>query len=124
MTTARKQKSLAILVNSAPYDRRVARSDIDFALAAAALDFDLQVFFSGNSLLQLVAQRDPAPALLPRGYRAWAALPDLADVQIFAEQDWLDYCEAQGMKLVMSVTGLKPSEMSQAWRNCRLAMVL
>jgi len=118
------QASLALIVASPPYQHRVARADIDFALAAAALDFELLVFFSGSSIMQLAAERSTGNAMLPAGYRAWAALPDLAEVRVYADRQWLEFCAASGIDLVMPVEALSASRMKQAWRNCRHVMVL
>lgn len=116
--------SLALIVQSAPYKARIARSDLDIALAAAALDFNISIYFQGASVLQLLAQRSVSEARLPKGYRAWAALPELADTRIFAEQKWLDLCLSDGMELVLQAEALSESEMKVSWRNCDHVMVL
>ena len=116
--------SLALIVSSKPYEQRVARANIDLALAAAALDFELRVYFSGRSIFQLAAERKVENALLPAGYRAWAALPGLAEVSIYVEQRWLDFCVANAVKLLLPVEALDSSGMKRSWRNCRHVMVL
>jgi sulfur relay (sulfurtransferase) DsrF/TusC family protein len=116
--------SLALIVQSAPYRDRVARSDVDIALAAAALDFDIRIYFQGYSVMQLAARRNASKALLPKGYRAWAALPDLAGARIFAEQKWLDLCLAAGLELVLPVESLGAAEMKRSWRTCDHVLVL
>jgi sulfur relay (sulfurtransferase) DsrF/TusC family protein len=121
---AQSHCSLALIVNSQPYEHRVARANIDLALAAAAFDFEIQVYFTGSSILQLGAERNTGGAMLPPGYRAWAALPELAETSFYAEQGWLDFCVDNGVKLLMPVEALSSSRMKQAWRNCRHVMVL
>jgi len=121
---ALQSPSLAIIVRNAPYRERIARADLDFALAAAALDFSVRVFFQGHSVMQLVAQRDVSEAMLPSGYRAWAALPELADARVFAESSWLDTCLLRGITLEMPVEALSPSQMEISWRGCDHALVL
>lgn len=116
--------SLALIVQSAPYKDRVARTDLDIALAAAALDFTISVYFQGHSVLQLAAQRNASDALLPAGYRAWAALPDLADARIFAEQNWLDLCRVAELELLLPVEALGEAAMRRSWRNCDHVLVL
>jgi len=116
--------SLALIVQAAPYRRRVARSDVDIALAAAALDFNIRVYFQGWSVMQLAARRNAAKALLPDGYRAWAALPDLADARIFAERKWLDFCHAAELGLILPVEALGGAEMKRSWRDCDHVLVL
>ena len=116
--------SLALIISSQPYSNRSARSDMDVALAAAALDFRLEVFFLGSAVLQLAEEKEPQGALLPPGYRAWASLPELAQIHVCAEKYWIDYCDHKGIVLLMPVEALRESQMRRAWRQCRHAWVL
>jgi sulfur relay (sulfurtransferase) DsrF/TusC family protein len=120
---SRADRRLALIVRGAPYGRRAPRADLDLALAAAALDFELEIYFIGESLLQLAAERDGAAAYLPPGYRAWAALPDLCEVRMFAESEWVQRCERSGITLAVPVEGLDPDRMRSSWRTCRQALV-
>ena len=124
MMPARHSSSLALIVRGAPYERRVARSDLDIALAAAALDITISVYFQGCSVMQLAAKRNVSEALLPAGYRAWAALPDLSGARIYAEQNWLDLCRTAGLDLVLPVTAMSEPDMKRYWRNCDHVLVL
>ena len=115
---------LALIVRGHPWHHRAARADLDLALAAAAMDFGLEVFFLGGALMQLAADRDSEAAMLPPGYRAWAALPDLAELRIFAEREWLERCERAAIPLVLPVQALSADEMRAKWRRCRHALVV
>ncbi len=115
---------ICLMVRSRPYEHRAARADLDFALAAAALDFRLDVYFLGSALMQLAAERETVPAMLPVGYRSWAALPDLAEVRLHAQQEWLDRCECHGIRLLLPVRALSADQMKQNWRGCRHALVI
>lgn len=117
-------RSLALIVRGLPYARRAPRADLDLALAAAALDFRLEVYFVGPALLQLAADRGGAAAQLPPGYRAWAALPELADVRLFGEHEWLRRCEDHGIELFLPVAGLQEGQMRAGWRQCRTTLVV
>lgn len=121
---ARPVNSLALLVQSRPYENRAARANLDLALAAAAMDIELYVYFTGAAILQLASRRDCEIALLPPGYRAWAALPELAETGIYGEQAWLDYCELMKTELVLPVRALSQAEMATSWRQHDLAMVI
>jgi sulfur relay (sulfurtransferase) DsrF/TusC family protein len=118
------ERRLALIVRGAPYGRRAPRADLDLALAAAALDFELEVYFVGEALLQLAAERDGTAAWLPPGYRAWAALPDLSEVRMYGELEWLQKCERSGIELAVPVKGLDPDQMRSGWRSCRHALVV
>ncbi len=116
--------SLALIFRAAPYGGRAPRADLDLALAAAALDRAVEIYLLGPALLQLAASRSPEAAELPAGYRAWAALPELGDVTLFAEQDWIDRCGEAGIDLLLPVRGLDPDELAIRWRRCRQALVV
>ncbi|NND56106.1 MAG: hypothetical protein HKN57_02545 [Xanthomonadales bacterium] len=120
----RAHASLAVIMDSAPYQSRAARDDVDFVLAAAALDFELRIYFPGPAILQLAADRDASGALLPGGYRAWAALPDLSPARIFAEKKWAEFCANRGLDLVLPFETLNAEQMKQSWRLCDHAVVL
>ncbi len=116
--------SLALLVQGRPYRNRASRADVDLALAAAAMDFELCVYFSGAAILQLAARRDCGTALLPPGYRAWAALPELAETVIFGEKAWVDYCRQMNIELVLPARALSPPEFRVRWRRHDQALVV
>ena len=112
-------RSLALILRGLPYHGRAPRADLDMALAAAALDREVEIYLLGPALLQLAAQRAPEAAELPVGYRAWAALPELGEVTLFAEQGWVDRCAEAGIELLLPVQGLAPDELAKRWRRCR-----
>jgi len=121
---ATHSSTLALFIQGAPYENRVARAEVDLALAAAALDFDIRVYFPGHSAMQLVAHRNASKAQLPAGYRAWAALPDLAHSRIFVEQEWLDFCTERNLALVVPVESLDAQAFRDSWRDCDHVMVI
>ena len=119
-----RDRSLALIVRRWPYSGRAARAEVDLALAAATLDFRLEVYFLGAALLQLAVGRDSSAALLPAGYRAWAALPELAPTALFAERDWLKRCERDALTLMLPVQALSAADMQSRWRGCGHCLVL
>lgn len=121
---AGRAPSLALIIQNAPYRNRVARADIDFALAAATLDFDIRVYLPGLASMQLVTRRNAAEASLPAGYRAWAALRDLAKTRLFIEQRWFDLCQVRGLELLAQVEPMSAVTMRRSWRTCDHVLVL
>jgi len=113
-----------LLMRSEAYAHRSARADVDIALAAAALDMGVEVYFLDDAVTQLAAGRDPGPALLPPGYRSWAGLPELGDARLFAEQGWLERCEQIGLRLSMDVEALDRDALLARWRQCSHTLVL
>jgi sulfur relay (sulfurtransferase) DsrF/TusC family protein len=120
---AAESRRLALIVRNPPWGRRAARSDVDPALAAAAMDFRLEVYLLGAALMQLAAERDSSNAMLPAGYRAWAALPDLAEVTFFAEREWLKRCDRAAIRLLLPVQALSAEAMQSGWRACDFVWV-
>jgi len=116
--------SLALVVRNPPWGRRAARADVDVALAAAAMEFRLEVYLLGAALLQIAAERDSSEALLPAGYRAWSALPELSEVEFFGEREWLERCERASIRLLLPVQSLSAEAMQSGWRRCQHVWVL
>lgn len=115
---------LALLVSRGPFSSRDARAELDVALAAAALDRRLELFFVGEGLLQLARERDAGPALLPPGARGWAALPELGEVRAFAAAADLRRCERLGIGLLLPVEALPAEQLRRRWRRAAQALVL
>jgi tRNA 2-thiouridine synthesizing protein C len=115
---------LALLITTPPYGDRDPRAQLDVALAAAALDRRLELFFLGDGLLQIVRERDPRSALLSPGYRGWAALPDLAETRWYAEREALGGFAERGVALLVPVEPLPAAELARRWRRAPHAMVL
>lgn len=115
---------MGLIVRHPPWHHRAARADVDLALAAAAMDFQIEVYFLGSALLQLTAERDSRMALLPTGYRAWVSLPGLTDARVYAEQAWLDVCARRGIPLLLDPDPLSPAAMRDSWRRCRHVLVV
>jgi sulfur relay (sulfurtransferase) DsrF/TusC family protein len=118
------RRSLALLVRTPPYRSREPRAELDVALAALTLDFELEVYFLGDALLQLAANKDGGDAGLPAGYKAWAALSELGTVRLFGESGWLRRCERLGTDLLLQVDGLGAARMKTRWRACDRVIVL
>lgn len=115
---------LALLVRTPPGSSRESRAEVDLAMAALSMDFKVEVYFTGDAILQLAAEKDGAGARLPRGYRAWSALPELGDVRVYAEAGWISRLERLGVELLMPVEGLGFAQMKRRWRRCGQVMVL
>lgn len=115
---------LALLVRTGAYSSRESRAEADVALAALSLDFDVEIYFTGDAILQLAEDKAAAGAGLPAGYKAWSALPDLGSVQVFAESSWVGRCQRLGIGLILPVAGLGMASMKQRWRRCDHVVVL
>jgi hypothetical protein len=72
----------------------------------------------------VAAGRDGAAALLPAGYRAWAALPELTALRAYAERAWLERCARDSIDLLLPVQALDAAGMKARWRECRHVLLL
>lgn len=116
--------TLALLITAPPYAGREARAELDVALAAAAMDCELEIYWFGDALLQLAAHRHRADALLPPGLKGWAALPEMGEAQSFAEAAAWSRCRDLGLHLSLSLELLGEQEFKQRWRSCQHVMVI
>jgi hypothetical protein len=116
--------AIGLVLRSGPYQQRCARSQLDLALVAAALDQPLRLYFLGHSVLQLLGAREPRAALLPPGYRGWASLPQLTSVTAFADRNWIDWLVQVGVESVLALEPATRQEMQADWRACRKVLVL
>lgn len=117
-------KPLALVVRQAPYAQRSARSQLDFALAAAALELPLEVYFLGEGVWQLVTEREASAAGLPRGLKGWAAIATMTEVSFFGESDQLQLMQDNGVETLVPVEGLTGFKMANRWQSCSQVLSL
>lgn len=115
---------LALIVRQAPYAQRSPRAQLDVALAAASLGLPLEIYFLGDAIWQLVTGSDPQPALLPRGLKGWAAIPDMTQARFFAEQESCTRMANAGAECAVTLEAHDIASMSRRWRACRQVMAL
>lgn len=80
---------IGLVVRSAPYCGRSGRDQLDLALAAASMGYELELFFTGTGALQLLPGQDPEAAGLPPGIRGWPSLAELGPVSAWVLEDQL-----------------------------------
>lgn len=115
---------VGLVVRSGPYQQRSARSQLDVALVAAALEAPLRLYFLGSAALQLAGERDARNAGLPAGYRGWASLTGLTGVSGFVEAAWLERLLELGTGPLLPVKARSKAEMRADWQNCARLLVL
>ena len=117
-------QTLALIVRQAPYTQRSARAQLDFALAAATLELPLEIYFIGDAAWQLVRDREPEAAGLPRGLKGWAAISTMTRISFFAEPARVKALREHGAATVVDLEGVDLPDMSDRWRQCRQVMSL
>ncbi len=118
---------LGLLIRSAPYAQRSPRTQLDVALLAATLDFELRLFFSGASVMQLVPRSSTVAAQLPPAYRAWGSLPDLletSELKAYAEREWLERLQLLQLHPCLPLRASTFALMRHEWEACDRVMVL
>lgn len=115
---------ICLLVTAAPFAGRESRAELDVAMAAAAMDYRLEVYFLGDALMQLAREVRGAAALLPPGLKGWSALPELGEVSIFAEQSQLARLEDLGIATAVEILALDENSMRTRWREAAKVMVI
>lgn len=114
---------LALVVRSAPWAERSGREALDLALSALTMDIPVKVFFIGDGLLQLVADRDPSGAGLPPGQKAWAGLEAMGDIDFFADAGALETLSEAGLALVLTPLPVGPGGMPSLQANHQVLVV-
>ena len=122
--SSRNTNRLGLVIRQAPYAQPAPRSQLDMALAAASLEMPLDIFFLGDGVWQLAANRDPAAADLPAGLKGWAAVPDLTDSRFYVHQASHDRFTQLGGKTIVPVTALSGPAIAERWRACSRVMSL
>jgi hypothetical protein len=115
---------IGLVVRSAPYLQRSARSQLDVALVAAALEAPLRLYFLADAALQLAGERDARNAGLPAGYRGWASLTEMTRVSAFIEPGWLERMAELGITLLLPVKIRSKDQMRADWHKCARILVL
>ena len=112
---------LALVVRSDPLADRSARAQLDVALAAAAMDVPLEVYFVGAGARHLLPASSAAGAGLPSAQRAWPALAGLTAVSAWAEPGIAEDATPHGD---WGVRPLALADMAERWSACRWVLVL
>lgn len=116
-----------LIIRSLAYEHRSARSQLDVAMLAASLDFELRLYFMGEAVMQLAPRDDYHSAMLPAGYRAWASLPELieqAGLHAFAEPGWLAKMQKNKIKPCLDLLPADAVQMRKDWARCDRVLML
>jgi len=118
------KQTIGLVIRTGPYQQRSARSQLDVALVAAALERPLRLYFLGQAVFQLVERRNLDEASLPPGYRAWGSLPGLTEVTAFAEPAWLEHAKLPGQNPVLPAAPMVLAQMRLDWQACDKLLIL
>ena len=117
-------RRLGLLVRQPPWGGRSGRDQLDLAMAAAALEIELELFFIGDGVLQLLDQRQPLAAQLPSTHLGWRALSELTRVQAYAQSGFLSAPLEDEARLLPGLQFLDTGAMHALQGRCDRVLVL
>ena len=118
------EKVVGLVIRSAPGTGPSSRDQLDVALSAASLGYELELFFTSQGIQQLVAGADDLPGGFPIGHKGWKALSGLTDVLAWADPSTLAFLGESGNHLLLSVEPLNPCDFARRLDRCDHALVI
>ena len=115
--------TIGLVVRSGPFQGRSSRDQLDLALAAASLNFHLELFFIGDGVLQLLANRDVSAGQLPGGLKGWKSLPEIASVNAWTADDVPESHVIKGAHALLDVSVVSTLEMARRLAHCDRVLV-
>ena len=113
---------IGLLIRSGPVAGRFSREQLDIALSAASLGYELELFFQGAGVMQLAAENESDDHL--GGHKGWKALPGLSEVTAWMSEKSLSELRESGIKLMLDVEIAEPADMADRLARCNQAMVI
>ncbi|MBD1575960.1 MULTISPECIES: sulfurtransferase complex subunit TusC [Vibrio] len=110
---------LGFVFRSFPHSTSKGREGLDALLATSAYSEDIEVFFIGAGVTQLLVNQDPKQ-VLSRDYAAAFKLLDLYDIDnIYVCQTSLQRYQIEPSSLLIPVTILSQAELNQKIHHCQ-----
>ena len=104
-----QELTLGLVISRAPWEGRSGRDSLDIALAAATLDWSVDIYFCAGGLRQLLAAQSGVDAGLPGSPKAWKMLPELSAVRFIADPCEMKFWQEQGAEFVVPLLPLSKS---------------
>ncbi len=114
---------LGLVVRHGAWRGRSGREPLDVAIAAASMGVTLDLFFTGEGVLQLLAGRSPGDAGLPAAASAWTSLPELGPVRFHVDSERARALQSSGHDLLVDVIPVTPVEMRERQSACDRLLV-
>lgn len=118
------RERIGLVVRSGPGEGRSGRDSLDVALACAAAGLELDLFFIGSGVLQLLDERNPGASGWPGGHRGWGGLPELTSVRGFVEASRYRQLADRGAAWLLETTPLETEDMVPLQRACQRLLVI
>jgi sulfur relay (sulfurtransferase) DsrF/TusC family protein len=120
----RSERVIGLVIRSAPSDGPSSRDQLDVALAAASLGFELELFFTARGIQQLFANTDASAGETPAGHKGWKALPGLTKVLAWADEPSIPSLKDSGINLLLDVGSCSPLDFAHRLELCDQTLVI
>lgn len=110
-------KTILVILSHSPYGSSLAREAIDYCLASAAFEQNIQILFTGDAVLQLVENQQPETINQKNISKMLSALPIYGIDELYADQQALTRFSLSEKQLCMPTTLVTPNEMADLLAN-------
>ena len=97
-------KKILFIMRHPPYGTSLAREALEAVLAAGSFEQQVSVLFTGDGVLQLVEQQDPAAITQKNHHAMLQALPMYDVDQLFVDQHSLNKRQLMGEHINPAIT--------------------
>lgn len=117
MNSNNQAKQLLVILSQSPYGGTLAREAIDYCLAAAAFEQNIQLLFTGDAVLQLIKDQHPEAIMQKNISKTASALPIYGIEQVYADQSSLDLYNLKPENLCLPVTVVSTRQIADLLAN-------
>ncbi|MFD2228629.1 sulfurtransferase complex subunit TusC [Alkalimarinus sediminis] len=111
------RKKIVVILSQSPYGGSLAREAIDYCLAAAAFEQDLQLIFTSDAVLQLLNDQQPQSIHQKNISKTLSALPIYGVDNFYVDQEALADLGLSEKDLCLPVSIVNANEMTELLAN-------
>ncbi|UZE97897.1 sulfurtransferase complex subunit TusC [Alkalimarinus alittae] len=115
-------KQVLVILSSSPYGGSLAKEAIDYCLAAAAFEQNIQLLFTGDSVLQLLKDQQPTGISQKNISKMLSALPIYGVDQFYVEQSALSCYGLEHAPLCLPATPVTSHQMSALLADANITL--
>lgn len=117
MMSINTQKQILIVLSQSPYGGSLAREAIDYCLAAAAFEQNIQLLFTGDAVLQLLKDQQPEMISQKSISKTLSALPIYGIDKFYVDQEAMTSYDLTDKHLCLPTTQVTSSEIADILAN-------
>ncbi len=115
--TPNTHKTLLVILSQSPYSSSLAREAVDYCLAAAAFEQNIQLLFIGDAVLQLLNDQQPANISQKNVAKTLSALPIYGIGNFFVDHEALVRYGLSDEQLCLPIRKVTPRQMADMLAN-------